>query len=102
MILSGKNAIVTGANRGIGRAIVEAFAQGGASIWAHARKETPEFRANMQEIASRHGVEIQPIFFDAADVAATKAAVREISGSARPVDVLVNNAGVAHGGLFQM
>jgi 3-oxoacyl-[acyl-carrier protein] reductase len=102
MLLSGKNAIVTGANRGIGRAIVEGFAQNGACIWAHARKETAEFLADMAAIAERHGSVIRPVFFDVTDRSAMKAGVRQIASSARPIDVLVNNAGVAHGGLFQM
>ena len=102
MLLSGKNAIVTGANRGIGRAIVEGFAQHGACIWAHARKETPEFLADLSAIAERYRVVIQPVFFDVTDRLAMKAAVKQIGSSTRPIDVLVNNAGVAHGGLFQM
>jgi 3-oxoacyl-[acyl-carrier protein] reductase len=102
VLLSGKTAIVTGANRGIGRAIVEGFAQNGAFIWAHARKETPEFLADMATIAERQGIIIQPVFFDVTDKSAMKAAVKQIGSSQRPIDVLVNNAGVAHGGLFQM
>lgn len=102
MLLRGKNAIITGSNRGIGRAIVEAFAQNGACIWAHARKETPEFLSDMAEIAARYGIEIRPIFFDVTDGNAMKAAIKEIQSSRQPVNVLVNNAGVAHFGLFQM
>ncbi len=102
MLLSGKNAIVTGANRGIGRAIVEQFAQNGANIWAHARRETPEFLADMAAIAGRCGVEIEPICFDLTDRLSMKTCAKQIASSTRPVDALVNNAGVAHGGLFQM
>jgi 3-oxoacyl-[acyl-carrier protein] reductase len=102
MLLTGKNTIITGSNRGIGRAIVEAFAQNGASIWAHARKETPQFLADMAEIAAHYEVEIWPVFFDVTDGDAMKAAVKGIVSAKRPLDVLVNNAGVAHGGLFQM
>lgn len=102
MLLREKTAMVTGCNRGIGRAIVERFAEQGASIWAHARQATPEFTADMAECAARHGVEIRPVAFDVADAAALKAALKEIVASGKPLDVLVNNAGVAHGGLFQM
>jgi 3-oxoacyl-[acyl-carrier protein] reductase len=102
MLLQKKTAIVTGANRGIGRAIVERFAQHGAAIWAHARRATPEFTAAMAECAARHGVEIQPVYFDVTDGAALKAALKDIVASGKPIDVLVNNAGVAHGGFFQM
>jgi 3-oxoacyl-[acyl-carrier protein] reductase len=71
VILSGKNAIVTGASRGIGRAIVEAFAESGASIWAHARKDTREFRADMEAVAKSNGVVIEPVFFDVTDAPVT-------------------------------
>jgi len=101
MLLRDKTALVTGSNRGIGRAIVERFAEQGATIWAHARKETPEFVAALAELAARHSVEIKPVYFDVTDTHAMKAAIRAIL-AARPIDVLVNNAGVAHGGLFQM
>lgn len=102
MLLRGKNAIVTGANRGIGRAIVEQFARNGAGIWAHARRTTPEFLADMATIAERYGVVIEPICFDMTDRLSMKACVKQIASSTRAVDALVNNAGVAHGGLFQM
>ncbi len=102
MLLKGKNAIVTGSNRGIGRAIVEAFARNGACVWAHARRNTPEFLADMAGIAADHGVEIWPVFFDLTDGDAMKTAAKEIVSSKREINVLVNNAGVAHGGLFQM
>jgi len=102
MLLRDKTALVTGSNRGIGRAIVERFAANGASIWAHARSSTPELIADMAECADRHGVEIKTICFDVTDAAAMKAAIKDIVASGRPIDVLVNNAGVAHGGLFQM
>jgi 3-oxoacyl-[acyl-carrier protein] reductase len=102
MLLRDKTALVTGANRGIGRAIVERFAEHGASIWAHARQATSAFTAAMAECAGRHGVEIRPVYFDVTDGAALKAVLKEIVASGRSIDVLVNNAGVAHGGLFQM
>ena len=50
-ILQGKTAIVTGANRGIGRAVVERFANEGAKIWACARKSNSEFE---REIGRAH------------------------------------------------
>ena len=50
-MLSGKNAIITGARRGIGRATVEVFAKNGANIWACARKEDAAFEADMAQLA---------------------------------------------------
>jgi 3-oxoacyl-[acyl-carrier protein] reductase len=101
-MLRGKTAIVTGSNRGIGRAIVERFAQNGANVWAHARTATPELTADMADCAARHGVEIRTVAFDVTNIDAMKAAVREIAAAGKPIDILVNNAGVAHGGLFLM
>ena len=54
MLLQGKNVIITGTRRGIGRAMTEEFARNGAHIWAHARQETPEFLADMAEIAAKY------------------------------------------------
>ena len=43
MLLKRKTAIITGCNRGIGKAILENFAKNGANIFACARKESEEF-----------------------------------------------------------
>ena len=102
MLLKGKNAIITGTNRGIGRAMVEAFAANGAGIWAHARKETPEFLNDMKHIAQQAKVEIRPLFFELTDYEAMKRYVKEIMESKIPVDILVNNAGITYNALFQM
>lgn len=101
-MLKGRTALITGSNRGIGKTMVEEFARNGADIIAHARSETPEFLATLEDLASKYGVGITPIFFDMTDSEAMKEAVRGLISTKTPVDILVNNAGVAHGGLFQM
>jgi 3-oxoacyl-[acyl-carrier protein] reductase len=102
MILKGKNVIITGTNRGIGQAMLRAFAQNGASIWAHARIETPSFLKDIQSLADEHSVAIRPLCFDMTDYEAMKAAVKSIMSSKIPVDALVNNAGITYNALFQM
>lgn len=102
MLLSGKNVIITGTNRGIGRAMLKEFAKNGAYIWAHARNETPAFLRDIQSIAGEYHVEIKPLCFELTDYEAMKAAVKTIMSSKIPVDALVNNAGVTHNALFQM
>ena len=102
MLLSGKNSIITGTNRGIGRAILETFASNGANIYAHARTETPEFIHHTRSLAERYGVEIWPVFFDMTDYAAMKDFVKRLMSEKRVIDVVVNNAGIMHNALFHM
>lgn len=102
MLLKDKNVIITGCNRGIGRAMVEAFAAQGANIYAHARQQTPEFEQDLQEVAARFQVEIWPLCFDLTDTDAIKAAVKRLMSEKRPIHALVNNAGVTFNALFQM
>lgn len=102
MLLKNKNAIITGTNRGMGRAMVEAFASNGANIWAHARTENQEFLDDMSSLSKEHHVEIRPIFFDLTDYDAMKDQIKSIMASKLPVDILINNAGVTYNALFQM
>lgn len=102
MLLLNKNAIITGTNRGMGRAMVEAFASNGANIWAHARKESPDFVDDMRQLSKKYGVEVRPVFFDLTDYEAMKNEVKTIMVSKVPVDILVNNAGITYNALFQM
>ena len=97
-----KTVLITGANRGIGRAIAEAFAQAGASLIVHGRSQTLAFAEDMSALALKYGVSIERVVFDMKDSPAMKAAVNNALPPGRKIDVLINNAGVAHGGLFQM
>jgi len=101
-MLKGKTALITGSNRGIGRALIEAFAKDGADILAHARAGSSGFVHDMQRVATLYGVNVRPIFFDLLDVTSMKSAIRAVVTAGIPIDILINNAGVAHGGLFQM
>ncbi|MGO5115126.1 SDR family NAD(P)-dependent oxidoreductase [Candidatus Avoscillospira sp. LCP25S3_F1] len=101
-ILMGKNCVITGARRGIGRAAVEVFAQNGANVWACARRQDAQFEQEMAQLAEESGVWIHPVYFDLADEAATKAAVKTIMSEKIPVDAVVNIAGITYNALFQM
>jgi NAD(P)-dependent dehydrogenase (short-subunit alcohol dehydrogenase family) len=87
MYLAGKNALVTGGGRGIGRAIAERLAREGARVLVTGRTQ-PE----IEEVASEIGG--AAIRMDAKDRASVRAAIDAIR-AAGPVDVLVNNAGFA-------
>lgn len=101
-LLEGYNCIITGSNRGIGRNIVEKFAANGANIWACARRTSSEFEQDMQDLAERYQVTIEPVYFDLNAEDEIKQAVSMIRKTKRPVDVLVNNAGMPYGALLQM
>jgi 3-oxoacyl-[acyl-carrier protein] reductase len=102
MVLKGKNVIITGCARGIGRSMLASFAENGASAWACCRTRTPEFEQYAAELAAKHGVTITPLYFDMVDAAAMKEAVKTIMAAKVPVDALVNNAGITYNALFQM
>lgn len=87
-ILFNKNAVITGAHRGIGKATVERFAQYGANIWACARKNDADFEANLFELSERYKVWIKPIYFDMNNDGEMKAAIQEIKSAKISIDVL--------------
>ncbi len=102
MMLQGKNIVVTGTKRGIGKAIVCKLASEGANVWACARKKDDGFEEKLNEIASKNGVVIEPVYFDLTDEGQIKEAVKNIVKSKRPIDGLVNNAGIAAYNKLQM
>jgi 3-oxoacyl-[acyl-carrier protein] reductase len=101
-VLADKTVLITGANRGIGRATAESFAKAGANLIAHARVISDGFTNDMADLAGRYGIQVNCISFDMTDTSAMKAALNTELPLGRRIDVLVNNAGTAHGGLFQM
>jgi 3-oxoacyl-[acyl-carrier protein] reductase len=100
-MLRNKIAVVTGANRGIGLSTAKTFAAHGARVLACMRQVSDEALA---EIALNVGPgQVHAVVLDLADEASIKAAIKEIAQlTGNRVDVLVNNAGTASGGLFQM
>lgn len=101
-MLTGKTAIITGANRGIGLATVEVFAKQGAAVWACARRKSDEFEGKMEAIAAENGTMITPVYFDVTEEAAVKDAVKRIGRDSESMDILVNNAGMSIERLFGM
>jgi len=103
VLLQGKNALITGAARGIGAAMTEVFAREGANVWAFARKMDEAFEQRCRELAERYGVWIKPIYCELSDTAAIKEAFKQVMADKQPLHVLVNNAGVmGEDRMFQM
>lgn len=101
--LNKKNVVVTGGTRGIGRAIVEAFASEGANVWFcyHSNKElAEELVAELKERYPEVSVDAKQV--DVQSESACQAWVDEILKEAKTVDVLVNNAGLNRDKLLLM
>lgn len=97
--LTGKNALVTGGSRGIGRAIVESLAAAGARVAFTYRSSTDEANALKEEI-EQTGTEALVYRGDAAEMAAAEEAVNGVVERWGSIDILVNNAGVTKDGLM--
>lgn len=91
--LSGKVAVVTGGNGGIGRGIALGLAEAGAAIAILARNEEKN-RATLAEIG-KFGVPAAAITLDVTRRADLEPAMSEVERRLGPVDILVNNAGIA-------
>jgi NAD(P)-dependent dehydrogenase (short-subunit alcohol dehydrogenase family) len=89
--LSGKTALVTGANAGIGYETARALASAGASVVLAARKDAAGMDAAGRIIESTGNPQVSHILLDLADLASVARAVSEWRG---PLDILVNNAGI--------
>lgn len=102
MLLSNKNAVVTGCLRGIGKKTLETFAEQGANVWACAQHADDEFEGFCADLAERTGVWIKPIYFDFTNSDAIKAGLKSIMLDKQQVDVLVNVAGFTKDAIFHM
>ena len=102
MLLKGKNVIVTGTAKGMGKQMMETFAANGANVFAHARTQTDEHTAFCKELEEKYGVQMIPLYFDLRDTEAMKEAIKQIRATKLPIDGLVNNAGITYNSLFQM
>ncbi|WP_039939129.1 SDR family oxidoreductase [Streptomyces himastatinicus] len=90
--LTGKLAVVTGAKRGLGKAMAEALAAAGADVIGVSATLEPEGSAVEAAVRS-HGRTFTARRVDFADRTAVRALGAELAALERPVDILVNNAG---------
>ncbi len=93
MLLENKTAIVTGATRGIGRAIAIRFAKEGCNVAFCGRSRGEKMIAVEQELTAL-GVKAKGYVADVADMEQAQAFVKEVLADFGKVDILVNNAGI--------
>src|ERR1700682_4141066 len=94
--LEGRVAVVTGGNGGIGRGIAMGLAEAGAAVAILARNDRKN-RATLDELQAL-GVRACARILDVTDRAALKPAIDEVERTLGPIDILINNAGIALGG----
>ncbi len=98
-MLKGKNVIVTGATRGIGREIALTLAQNGANIAMNYRNLNSEVEDLINEIKS-FGVNALAIKCDVSITEEVDKFVKEVKSHYNTIDILVNNAGITKDGLI--
>jgi len=91
--LHGKNAIVTGANTGIGRETALGLARAGARVWVGAR--SAEKAQPVVDAIVAAGGKAEPLTMDLGDLASVRAAAEAFLATGEPLHILVNNAGLA-------
>ncbi|MBR0118298.1 MAG: 3-oxoacyl-[Prevotella sp.] len=98
-LLTGKTALITGAARGIGKAIALKFAEEGANVAFTDLVIDENGLATQEEIAAK-GVKAKGYASNAADFAQTEEVVKLIKEEFGSIDILVNNAGITKDGLM--
>ena len=98
-LLTGKTALITGAARGIGKAIAMKFASEGANIAFTDLVIDENGKATEAEIAAL-GVKVKGYASNAADFAQSAEVVNQVKEDFGSIDILVNNAGITKDGLM--
>ncbi len=99
MLLNGKNAVVTGGSRGIGKEIVLSFLEKGAHVTFLSQNPSP-FLAEMEEAARSSGVKVNWRKADVSKEEEITPVIEEILKESGGIDILVNNAGISRDGLI--
>ena len=92
-LLEGKTALITGASRGIGKAIAHKFALEGADIAITNIADDTDFQATIKELEV-FGVKVKGYVSNAADFADSQQVIDKIANDFGRIDILVNNAGI--------
>ena len=100
-LLDGKVCLITGTNRGIGKALLNSFSREKATIYANARVPG-SLDTISSELMERDGSVIIPVYFDIRDTTIIKETMIKIQKEQKKLDILVNNAGIMRDALIGM
>lgn len=95
-----KTVLVTGASRGIGRAIASAFAKGGCDLVITCSKSQQELIAFQQELEQTYHIQVLASVGDVSSYAYLEQLFDEITRRFGGIDILINNAGISYIGLL--
>lgn len=98
-ILEGKNAIITGASRGIGRGIAQVFAQHGANV-AFTYSSSVEAAEELEQELTNMGVKAKAYKSNAASFEEAHDLIAQVSKDFSSIDILINNAGITKDNLL--
>ena len=94
MILEGKNALITGASRGIGAALAQGLAEAGANIVIADLPGQDEAKAKVRSLIEAAGRRCELVELDVTNKEKVEAGFREATAAMGQIDILVNNAGI--------
>ena len=98
-----KNAIVTGARSGIGKALVAALAKEGINVWAIVHRDDDDYKSFTESLQHKYNVWIHMVYVDLSKEDEIKSAVKGIIQEKKSIDILINAAGaVSSNRLIQM
>lgn len=98
-LLEGKNAIITGGSRGIGRGIATIFAQHGANVaftYASSVKAAEELETELNEL----GIKAKGYQSNAAKIEECEELIKKVASDFGKIDILINNAGITKDNLL--
>ncbi len=95
-----KNVLITGASRGIGRSTAILFAQNGYHVFLNCNKSVEELKQVQEEIEKHHPKAVTLVPGNVGNPSDVRSIFREIYSHCDSLDVLINNAGIAHIGLL--
>ncbi len=98
-LLENKVCLVTGASRGIGRAIAQCMAEQGAAV-AFTYLSSPEKAKALEDELAANGVKVKGYQSDASDFAAAEKLIADVLADFGKIDVVVNNAGITRDNLL--